>query len=143
MTAAAHHVRVRKVKTSGETTNAVAGRHSPTTAVGVAKSAVQRKTSRSKRVAKSSVAGRAIACRTTLGVDAFAQRIANATPIELIEVERNGVKGRFIKDLSTRIGVPAARVYEILGIPKATVKKRVAEGANVTGAAGHAALGMA
>jgi hypothetical protein len=59
MTVAAHHVRVRKAKTSSGTSSASAGRPSPTTAVGVAKSASQRKTSQSKGVDKGSTAGRA------------------------------------------------------------------------------------
>jgi putative toxin-antitoxin system antitoxin component (TIGR02293 family) len=77
------------------------------------------------------------------GVDSFVRRIAEATPMELVEVERQGVKGVFIKDFSKRIGVSAVRLYEILGVPKATVEKRSAEGTEVTGAGGHAAVAMA
>ena len=77
------------------------------------------------------------------GVDHFVQRIAGATPMQLVDVERHGVKGRFIKDLSRHIGVSAVRLYEILGVPKATVEKRSTEGTEITGAGGQAAVAMA
>jgi putative toxin-antitoxin system antitoxin component (TIGR02293 family) len=77
------------------------------------------------------------------GVDSFVQRIAEATPMQLVDVERRGVKGRFIKDFSRRIGVSAVRLYEILGVPKATVEKRSTEGTEITGAGGQAAVAMA
>ncbi|HUG23971.1 antitoxin Xre/MbcA/ParS toxin-binding domain-containing protein [Piscinibacter sp.] len=79
----------------------------------------------------------------THGVDSFVQRISEATPMELVDVERHGVKGRFIKDFSKKIGVSAVRFYEILGVPKATVEKRSAEGTEITGAGGQAAVAMA
>src|SRR5213078_444047 len=81
-----------------------------------------------------------ISYSSTHGVDSFVQRIAEATPMQLIEVERHGVKGRFIKDFSRRIGVSAVRFYEILGVPKATVEKRSTEGTEITGAGGQAAV---
>ena len=84
-----------------------------------------------------------ISYSSTHGVDSFAQQIADATPMQLVEVERYGVKGRFIKDLSRRIGVSAVRVYEILGVPKATVEKRSTEGTEITGSGGQAAVAMA
>jgi putative toxin-antitoxin system antitoxin component (TIGR02293 family) len=77
------------------------------------------------------------------GVDSFVRRIAEATPMQLVEVERRGVKGRFIKDLSRRIGVSSVRFYEILGVPKATVEKRSTQDAEITGAGGQAAVAMA
>jgi putative toxin-antitoxin system antitoxin component (TIGR02293 family) len=77
------------------------------------------------------------------GVDRFVERIAKATPMELVDVERYGVKGRFIKDFSRRMGVPAVRLYEILGVPKATVEKRSSDDTEVTGAGGQAAIAMA
>ena len=84
-----------------------------------------------------------ISYSSTQGVNSFVRRISEATPMELVEVERHGVKGRFIKDLSRQIGVSAVRFYEILGVPKATVEKRSAEGTEITGAGGQAALAMA
>jgi putative toxin-antitoxin system antitoxin component (TIGR02293 family) len=84
-----------------------------------------------------------ISYSSTRGVDSFVQRIAEATPMQLVEVERHGVKGRFIKDFSRRIGVSAVRFYEILGVPKATVEKRSTEGTEITGAGGQAAVAMA
>jgi putative toxin-antitoxin system antitoxin component (TIGR02293 family) len=80
---------------------------------------------------------------TERGVDWFVSCIAEATPLQLVDLERRGVKGRFIKDLSGRMGVTALRFYEILGVPKATVEKRAKEGTEITGASGQAAIAMA
>jgi putative toxin-antitoxin system antitoxin component (TIGR02293 family) len=84
-----------------------------------------------------------ISYNPTQGVDSFVQRLAEATPMELVEAERHGVKGRFVKDLSKQIEIPAVRLYEILGVPKATVEKRSAEGTEITGAGGQAAVALA
>lgn len=84
-----------------------------------------------------------ISYSATHGVDSFVRRIAEATPMQLVVLERHGVKGRFIKDFSRRIGVSAVRFYEILGVPKATVEKRSTEGTEITGAGGQAAVAMA
>lgn len=80
---------------------------------------------------------------STHGVDSFVRRIAEATPMQLVETERHGVEGRFIKDFSRRMGISAVRFYEILGVPKATVEKRASEGTEVSGAGGQAAIAMA
>ena len=39
--------------------------------------------------------------------------------------------------------LPAVRVFEILGVPKATAEKKAAKGEVVSGSGGHAAVGMA
>ena len=84
-----------------------------------------------------------LAYSTAHGVDAFVQRIAQATPMQLVEIERHGVKGRFVKDFARHIGVSAVRLYEILGVAKATIEKRSAEGTEITGAGGQSAVAMA
>ena len=143
MTAPTGRVRAHKAKSPAGPDGAASRRRSPTTAAGVAKAAVPLKGSHRRVLDKRSNDGRVIAYSHSRGVDAFVQRIADATPMELIETERSGVEGRFIRDLALRIDVPAVRLYAILGIPRATVEKRVAEGKEVSGAAGLAALGMA
>lgn len=79
----------------------------------------------------------------TKGVDAFVTVIAKATPMEIIEVERHGIDSIFLKDLSKYMDVPAVRIFDIVGIPKATAEKKVAAKELIAGAGGQAALGLA
>ncbi len=76
------------------------------------------------------------------GVDAYVRAFALATPLEIIEVERQGIQGTFLKDLSKRMDVPASRMFSILGVPKATAEKKAAAGELVSGSGGQAAVGM-
>lgn len=76
-------------------------------------------------------------------VDDFLSILAKATPIEIVEVERTGVPGMFIKDLSKRLEIPSKRFFKILGIPKATAEKKAATQQLVSGSGGQAAIGMA
>lgn len=81
--------------------------------------------------------------RSTRGVDDFVRQVSMATPMQLVETERKGVAGRFLKDISKRMDIPAARVFVMLGIPKATAEKKAAAGELVSGSAGQAAIGIA
>ena len=76
------------------------------------------------------------------GVDAYVRAVASATPMEIVEIERQGVLGAFIKDLSKRMEVPTSRIFTILGVPKATAEKKAAAGELVSGSGGQAAVGM-
>ena len=80
--------------------------------------------------------------RTTWDVNHFVRRLATATPIEMVEIEREGVPGSFIKELSKRLQIPTSRMFGILGIAKATAEKKAASGEMVTGSGGQAAVGM-
>jgi putative toxin-antitoxin system antitoxin component (TIGR02293 family) len=77
------------------------------------------------------------------GADDFIQQVHHATPMQMIEVERNGVDARFLKDLSKRIDLPAARVFAMFGVPKATAEKKIVQGAIITGSGGRAAIAVA
>ncbi|MCF8168891.1 MAG: DUF2384 domain-containing protein [Rhodoferax sp.] len=77
------------------------------------------------------------------GVADFVQQIYRATPIELVEAERHGVDGRFLKDLSKLIDIPASRVFTMLGVPKATAEKKAMQGGLVSGSGGQAAIAIA
>jgi len=77
------------------------------------------------------------------GIDDFVANIYGADPIRLIETERKGVAGVFVKDLSRRMEIPAQRMFSMLGVPKATAEKKVAAGELLTGSGGRAALGIA
>lgn len=76
------------------------------------------------------------------GVDAYVRMVAAATPREIMATERMGVRGQLLKDLSKRMQLPATRIFDIVGIPKATAEKKVSGGELVAGSGGQAALGM-
>ena len=84
----------------------------------------------------------AILYRRSQGVDAYVRAVGGATPMQIVEIERQGVMGAFIKDLSKRMEVPASRIFPILGVPKATAEKKAAAGELVSGSGGQAAVGM-
>lgn len=140
MTKPYERARNRKVKTKacGETGLAGATPKSPASGTAVAKVAATR--SKAEQTAN---AKRALAYRPSRGVDEYVRRVSEATPMELIQLERSGVSGRFLKDLAIRIGVPAIQVYRILGAPRSTVERCAAEGRDISGVAGQAAVGMA
>lgn len=77
------------------------------------------------------------------GVDDFVSRVCAADPLQIIETERRGVAGVFVKDLSKRMEISAQRMFVILGVPKATAEKKVAAGELLAGSGGRAALGLA
>jgi putative toxin-antitoxin system antitoxin component (TIGR02293 family) len=68
--------------------------------------------------------------------------VADATPAQIMATERRGVHGQLLKDLSRRMNLPANRLFNIVGIPKATAEKKVAAGELVGGSGGQATLGM-
>jgi putative toxin-antitoxin system antitoxin component (TIGR02293 family) len=84
-----------------------------------------------------------VAYRRAKGVDDFVRQVARATPLRLVEIERRGVAGRFLKDLAKRMDIPAVRVFDMLGVPKATAEKKSSTGDVVSGSGGQAAIGMA
>ncbi len=81
--------------------------------------------------------------RRSTGVDDFVRRVAEATPLQMVETERQGVAGSYLKDLAERMGVPAVRMYAMLGVPKATAEKKAAAAEKLGGSGGQAALGLA
>jgi len=60
-----------------------------------------------------------------------------------VELERRGVEGRLLKDMSKRLELSQLRVFDMLGVPKATAEKKVAAGEVISGSGGQAAIGMA
>ena len=77
------------------------------------------------------------------GLDSFVRVIAGATPYQLVEYERHGVNGKFLRDLSKRMEIPQLHVFEMIGVPKATAEKKVAAGEVISGSGGQAAIGVA
>lgn len=78
-----------------------------------------------------------------LSLDEYVATVERATPMQRIELERAGVPGKLIKDLSARMKLPTSRMFGILGLPKATAEKKAAHGESVGGSAGYSAIGMA
>ena len=85
---------------------------------------------------------KALAYQRDKGVDAFVQAVFDASPMDIIEIERIGVDGGFLKDLSKRMNMPASRVFTILGVPRATGEAKAAKGEMLTGTGGQATVGF-
>jgi putative toxin-antitoxin system antitoxin component (TIGR02293 family) len=83
-----------------------------------------------------------ISYKSSRGVDGFVKEVRAATPYQIVETERHGVAGPFVKDLSKRLNIPASQMFRILGLPKATAEKKAASGESITGSAGQAAIGV-
>jgi len=77
-----------------------------------------------------------------VGIDEYIREVVDATPMQIVALERAGVPGSFIKALSKRMGIPSSRIFRILGLPKATAEAKAAAGKMVAGRGGQAALGM-
>ena len=76
-------------------------------------------------------------------LDRYVQRTSHADPMQMVELERQGTPVTIVIDLSRRMGIPAIRMFKMLGVPKATATKKARDGENMTGSAGYAAMGMA
>ena len=76
------------------------------------------------------------------GLADYVERLSTATPQQIVTIERSGVPGGLPKELARHMDVGSARMFAILGIPKATAEKKAATGEALTGAGGLAAIGM-
>ena len=85
----------------------------------------------------------AVRYRPRQGVDDFVRQLGNTTPLQMVATERHGVPGRFIKDLSRRMDMPSARMFTMLGVPRATGVMKAASSELLSGHGGQAAIGVA
>ncbi len=76
------------------------------------------------------------------GIKHYVASIRRATPLQLVEAERSGVKARLVKDLANEMKIPVGRFYGMLDVPKATIEAKVARDEVVGGAGGQRALAM-
>lgn len=76
------------------------------------------------------------------GIEGFARELRIADVIKVVETERHGVSGRILKDLAIKLALPSGRLFEVLGVPKATAEKKIARNELLKGAGGSAVLGM-
>lgn len=106
-------------------------------------SATKALTAARARVRMNLAAGAYEAVEYRKNIDAFVLDVSSAQPMTLVETERKGVSSRFVKELPGRMGLPATRLYSMMGIPKATVEKKAAANETLTGMGGKSALGMA
>ena len=75
-------------------------------------------------------------------LDAFVMQFARATPDARIDAQRSGVSGALVKALAKSMGMANVRLFEVIGVPKATAEKKAATNTPIAGAAGQSALGM-
>ena len=94
------------------------------------------------KVTRGSLRVSAAARQHARDVDGYVAEVANATPIEIVELERTGVPGMLIKDLSRLLAIPTTRMFALIGVPKATAEKKAARGECVGGSGGQAAIGV-
>ena len=101
-------------------------------------------TSRPARSAKSRrpKAAKLVVIEPEAGVKEYVRVYSGATPMQIVGIEKAGVRARLLKELSKEMAIPSSRMFEILGVPKATAEKKAAANEVVTGRGGHAAIGM-
>jgi putative toxin-antitoxin system antitoxin component (TIGR02293 family) len=77
------------------------------------------------------------------GLLAFVAKLGSATPSQLVLAEREGIPARLLKDMAKSLRLPTTRVFEIVGVARATAERKVSHDALLDGAEGQAALGLA
>ena len=75
-------------------------------------------------------------------LDEWVNDFRQASPLTRIEAERAGVSGGLLKEMAKSMGMSNIRMFEVIGVPKATAEKRAANNTAVTGTPGEAALGV-
>lgn len=75
-------------------------------------------------------------------LNGYVTYLREATPLQRVEAEREGVPARMVKHMASDMDLPAVRMFDILGIAKATAEAKAAQQARITGASGQAALGL-
>ena len=66
-----------------------------------------------------------------------------SSPSDMVTIERQGVPGAMVKSLADMLSLTTVRFAQIIGAPKATLERKAANGALITGSSAHAALGTA
>ena len=72
----------------------------------------------------------------------YAVLLRGASPADRMQAERAGVDAGFLKRFAKRLGIDYTRMFEVVGVPKATAEKKVASNEAIAGAPGQAALGL-
>lgn len=77
---------------------------------------------------------------TTIG--AVVNGLLDATPMQRVAAERQGVAARLVKDLAYEMAIPAVRMFKIIGVPKATAERKAEKNEVIAGGGGQSALGV-
>ena len=88
------------------------------------------------------ISGRKRADQPKESLEELVAKLGSATPLQLVDVEREGVRGRLLKDLAHQMAIPKKRLYQIIGVPRATGEKKASGNKLIAGSGGQAALGM-
>lgn len=75
-------------------------------------------------------------------LDEFVAVVAFGSPLVVVDLEREGVQGRLLKDLADRLRISRMRFYDIVGVPRATAEKKAARGELVKGTGAIATVGL-
>ncbi|MFD0324333.1 antitoxin Xre/MbcA/ParS toxin-binding domain-containing protein [Lysobacter gummosus] len=75
-------------------------------------------------------------------LNGYVAYLRSASPLQRVEAEREGVPAQVVKHMATSMDLSAVRMFNILGIAKATAESKAAQHARITGASGQAALGV-
>ena len=72
----------------------------------------------------------------------FVVALRQATTMDLVEIERQGVPAQLFAFLADRLDVPLSEVLRITGAPRSTTLRKLSAGERLNGTAGQAALGV-
>lgn len=72
----------------------------------------------------------------------FVSHVNNALPLEIIELERNGVSPSFLVNLAKEMDVSSTRLFEILRLPKSTASRKISNNSLIDGQPGQSAVAM-
>ena len=73
---------------------------------------------------------------------AVATDLRDATPMQRVAAERQGVAARLVKEMASEMAIPAARMFKIIGVPKATAERKAEKNQTISGGGGQSALGV-
>lgn len=76
------------------------------------------------------------------GIKQFTDSVARASPLSLVELERQGVPVRLFNDLRDEMGLTSARMGEIFRFPRSTLASKIKSNAPLKGREGLATIKM-
>jgi putative toxin-antitoxin system antitoxin component (TIGR02293 family) len=79
--------------------------------------------------------GEAVLLGTPTDSEAFMQVLNTASPMQWVDIERQGVDATVLGDLAKRMEVSYSHLAETVGIPKATAARKLANNEKINGAA--------
>ncbi len=107
----------------------------PASGVGALRESAQKST---YQIAESALAR----YKVGMAIGAVATGLRDATPMQRVAAEREGVAARLVKDLASQMAIPAVRMFKIIGVPKATAERKAEKNEVIAGGGGQSALGV-